>query len=279
MSDDNTQTLRNFYLFWKWEYIKRCDVTKLYCRGFFSEKAKAVTCAKDLYMGFRKLTGEGTSIKEILNAGLEYRTYELDIFKFTILESRVNYYFDKDATKILNSIMDKQLIYIYPNVDLGYNAAMPLTELIEDFSIFENTTDWELHRVTQEDITKKINEWGYLVLIDNNADIDVVVDEIKKIHLGSDKEQLNSHINKLLKGICLENSNEPRAVGLWMWDYITEKYGPGKPPHGKIAEARRELEKNFDISKLGYADSRPETIENKYRRTCECIEACEVLPF
>jgi hypothetical protein len=64
-----------------------------------------------------------------------------------------------------------------------------------------------------------------------------------------------------------------------MWDYLTERFGQGKPPHGKIAEARRELEKKFDISKLGYAGSRPETIEGHYRKTRECINAREVLPF
>lgn len=275
---DNNKILRDFYLFWRWEYVKRCDISNLYHQGFFADKSKRVSCAKDLFLGFSELTGGG-SLTEILKSGIKYRTYSLDIFKFTIRESQVGMFFGMDSNEILSNTIDKTVKYVYPAVDFGYNAAMPFREVVEDFQILENTTDWELHMVTQEDITERIHNLGYLVLIDKNADIDTLLGEIKKIHLGEEFHQIDSHINNTLKGICLDSANDPRAIGLWMWDYLNEKYGPGKPPHGKIAEARREMAKRFELSKLCYSDLDPDVIAAKYRGTCKCINAHEVLPF
>lgn len=279
MPNDDKKILRDFYLFWRWEYVKRCDIKELQGIGVQAHKLPRTTNAKDLYFGLKELVGQGNSLSDLLTKGINHRVYDLDIFKFSVQESQVDYYFGNSSTDIINSIIKKQMLYHYPNADMGYSAAMPLHELIEDIQIFQNTPDWETHMVTQEDVTKEVSDLGYLVLINPKAEIDVLIDEIRKIHLGSDKHQLDSHINSILKSICLENANEPRAVGLWMWDFITERYGPGKPPHGKIAEARRELEKNFDLSQLGYAESRPETIEGHYRKTRECIKVREVLPF
>lgn len=71
----------------------------------------------------------------------------------------------------------------------------------------------------------------------------------------------------------------PRAVGLWIWDYLTNKHGRESLPRGALTEAVKELKNRFNIKTIGYADSSPKVLEDKYRGTCQCIEACEVIPF
>lgn len=77
----------------------------------------------------------------------------------------------------------------------------------------------------------------------------------------------------------LKTNDVPRAIGLWIWDYLEDKYGQQKLPRGAIAESVEALKSQFDITKLGYARSAQKCLEDRYRVTCKCIELCEVLPF
>lgn len=275
MSDNENKKLRDFYLFWRWEYVKRCDIKKLHVSGIQAHKLQKVSRAKDLYFGLKELTGGGNSILD----GVVHRFYELDIYNFDIAEDSVDYFFNTDSGKVLDNVIDGKIDYIYPRIELDHKAAMPLDKVASDFKIITNDTDWNLHEVTQVDVTESIEKLGYLVLINRNADIETLIDEIKRIHIGSDECQLLRHINKTLKGLYIESANGPRAVGLWLWDYIAGEYGNGKPPRGAITKAVNELRKQFDLTNIRYADSNQKVLEDKYRGTCRCIEAREVLPF
>lgn len=79
------------------------------------------------------------------------------------------------------------------------------------------------------------------------------------------------------KGVSFDyQANEPRAVGLWLWDYVHGKYG-GKGKRGAISEAVREFCGSFDLDALGYAMSEMSVFQKLYRKTGECIEKAEVL--
>lgn len=81
------------------------------------------------------------------------------------------------------------------------------------------------------------------------------------------------------RGRGFDLDDTPRAIGLWLWDYITSEYGEDKPPHKAYAEAMRIFKQKFDCEKLGYAATESGTYRNWYHRTAACIEACDVLSF
>lgn len=65
---------------------------------------------------------------------------------------------------------------------------------------------------------------------------------------------------------------EPRAAGLWLWDYIKNNNVP-------LAKAYRAFKESCPLHQLGYAASEVDTFRNIYRSTKSCIESCEVIPF
>ncbi len=84
---------------------------------------------------------------------------------------------------------------------------------------------------------------------------------------------------KINEDASFKLDDTPRAIGLWLWDYITNQYGESKPPHKAYAEARRVFKEKFDYVKLGYQETESGTYRNWYHRTAACIEACDVLSF
>lgn len=79
-------------------------------------------------------------------------------------------------------------------------------------------------------------------------------------------------------GLGFALNHNPRAVGLWLWDYIQKRYGQHEDlPHGAKAEARKAFKSRFDAGKLGYSDSDPRVFDRLYTRTNECIQKPEVL--
>lgn len=85
---------------------------------------------------------------------------------------------------------------------------------------------------------------------------------------------------KKYHGLGFAINHNPRAVGLWLWNYIQIRYGRHVDlPHGAKSEARKALKSRFDVGKLGYSDSEPRVFDRLYARTNECIQKSEVLPM
>lgn len=67
-------------------------------------------------------------------------------------------------------------------------------------------------------------------------------------------------------------SDEQRAIGLWLWDYI-------KANACTQNKAIQQLNNTFDLSLLGYAGTDYRTFKKWEKWTRACIEAADVLPF
>jgi len=95
------------------------------------------------------------------------------------------------------------------------------------------------------------------------------------------KDLICYKIKKMIqdRGRGFDLDDTPRAIGLWLWDYITNQYRECKPPHRAYADAMRAFKEKFDCEKLGYAATESGTYRNWYHRTAACIEACDVLSF
>ena len=76
-----------------------------------------------------------------------------------------------------------------------------------------------------------------------------------------------------------QSSNNSRALGLWLWDYIELTGDHSK--RGILAEAIRAMKQKIgkEVITLGYSASEGRVFRNFYLKTKECIERCEVLSF
>lgn len=70
-----------------------------------------------------------------------------------------------------------------------------------------------------------------------------------------------------------------RAIGLWLWDYGQKNSEDRK--EGTVAAAIRAMKIHLgpEVEALGFAASEENVFRRFYRKTAECIDACEVLPF
>lgn len=80
-------------------------------------------------------------------------------------------------------------------------------------------------------------------------------------------------------GLNARQAADPsRAVGLWLWDYVQGHGGKG---NCGVATSIRAMKEHLgpEIKALGFEDTEQNVFRRFYRKTAECIIACEVLPF
>lgn len=99
---------------------------------------------------------------------------------------------------------------------------------------------------------------------ENGLDLEFNLLEIEKIGI-----QKNPQIPTQI------GTDNPRAIGLWLWDYIHNDESPN--PGATQIEAINSLKANYDVAKLGYATTEESVFRKWYRNTAKCIEAAEVL--
>ena len=136
----------------------------------------------------------------------------------------------------------------------GYDALVAI-----DFDRPISEIQFQIENVKKEfEIYREIERGG------NSFPTDFKTIEIEKIGI-----QKNPNIQFKI------GTDNPRAIGIWLWDYIQNSKNPGK--RGMKSEAIRELKKVFDLAKLGYAETDSRTFQNYLDSTSKCIEAAEVL--
>jgi len=82
-----------------------------------------------------------------------------------------------------------------------------------------------------------------------------------------------------LEDISFEVDHVPRAVGVWIWDYVDSKWGVHPPAKqtGFLAEAADALKSISPEVNKRYGASGHQTFSKLYKRTADCINSVKVL--
>lgn len=134
-------------------------------------------------------------------------------------------------------------------------------------------------------VKKRLKNNKLHIVVDLSKPVSEILVDFKIVITQPHGDQLNEddflslHREKYSDKLRGDISPIPRAIGVWIWDYLVKKHNHLSLPHGALTEAIDELKKRFDLNKLGYGKSQQKVLEDKYRGTCRCIEFCEVLPF
>lgn len=123
------------------------------------------------------------------------------------------------------------------------------------------------------------------LVIDFNLPLDIILCQIQAIYelihgaQGPATEHAIRMIVKSHRGLSLFDE-EPRIIGLWLWDYV-QVHG-GKTRRGVVQEAVNAVRKRLEGMSGAlnrYADSEDRVFQNLRHRTGTCITHCNVLPF
>lgn len=152
---------------------------------------------------------------------------------------------------------------------------------------FAETHNCEIISDDSEHVTVKISKRANIKLIASeiefmmyifsrtrvmeNGERQVCIDE-EFLHLSNSLARMNISCNAKIS--FNEKHWGSRALGLWLWDYVKE-HG------GTIIGAIRALKEQLgpEVDELGFSISEDNVFRRFYRKTAECIDACEVLPF
>ncbi|WP_156955696.1 hypothetical protein [Solidesulfovibrio alcoholivorans] len=252
--------INDFYFFWKWEYTKRNE-------RFRDTINLSIEMAEEL----QQCQGE-----MVYSAG-DFLCNHISLQNGAI---------HKSSDDILNDTMSGRLAYKYPT---------PLPSEIKMKYVHENADTLEAIKAMpgMADLTdRKIRKLGYLCLIDFARPFNDIVDDIRKLHnrLEYVESVFDSRIFSNLPMSSIKEEGEfsrlpsvdrdlPRAVGVWLWDYVALKkirwenkaraWPAFRQKFQNPRQPSRFIEKYNTDSQLG------ELLE----RTRQCIEEVKVLPM
>jgi hypothetical protein len=284
-----------FYRFWAWEYTKRnpefqtiVDITneaEVYFRG---------AGIPEFSMDAHILSDPDAIVVFEPHAGREFTVEERQLFEKAFLEKMKTRY---DFGFEINGPL--------PHINYSSDQILGLLEngkeLIRPKQARERSEGARLLR--QREIKKGIKVlydsgfpiFGYDALV--AIDFDRPISEIQA-QIGNVKEEFELYrkIENDEKGIQLNiktveiekigiqkdpsiqfkiGTDNSRAIGIWLWDFIQNSENPKK--RGIISKAIRELRERFDIGSLGYGESESRVFRNILAKTKKCIINAEVL--
>ncbi len=315
---DHTENMILFYEFWRWQYTKRNsrivsaintveEKSKTLCSlGLVDDPGYAVFALKRLqpdYVG-RNIP----SLVRVLRRPTEKEIQILnEIDSLYSIVQKEGYSSDDilgsmpDSTEIINNVANKGTITNLVPDDIRRNDSSCVS------CVGKMTTDNEIKHST---LCNKDGASVYVFYVDINApDESIASDIIRDVRfyrchdagkfkpgwscpeMCAQYESCSSRSISLtlsgLRATYLARSGvafnpdkpAPRAVGLWLWDYAQKHREDRK--EGTVAAAIRALKKQLgpEINALGFAASEENVFRRFYRKTAECIDACEVLPF
>nr|WP_287413239.1 hypothetical protein [Pseudodesulfovibrio sp.] len=284
-----------FYRFWAWEYTKRNP-----------EFRKMIAIIKGAESYFKGLGLSGftmdahvltdTDAIQVFRSrvGRDFTESERELFKEAFLErkkARYKFGFDRKGPLPHTNYLSEQVLELLQNGD----------KLIRPTQARERSEGSRL--VQQREIQhgfkvlydRGFPVFGYDVLV--AIDFDRPIEEIKfqmenikeefelyrKIENAEKDIQLNIKTEEIEKIGIQKNPNikfntgtdNSRAIGIWLCDYIQNADNPKK--RGIISEAIRALRERFDLGSLGYGESESRVFRNIHAKTQRCIDAAEVL--
>jgi len=145
----------------------------------------------------------------------------------------------------------------------------------------------------------RLNKYEALVKIDYSLPFGLLVEALKREHdyyhgsselvqfinvgilSNSDRIKLERMNVSSVEGVSFEVDHTPRAVGLWVWDFVESRWGVHPPSRqtGFLSEAMKIVRSISPTANARYGASMHQTFSKLYNRTRACIEAVKVLTF
>lgn len=172
-------------------------------------------------------------------------------------------------------------VFEYKCIAMSHRAAISVFPIGEHRK-YEHTFEWV--QIHEDELNERTPGYEACV-IDFNCDLSVICKEIKLLKIrmerhysevGNGVEYFNAAEHFLCSGLISCSVNVPRIVGLWLWDKV---YGYDIGGRIHIRAAIKELCHQFDMSKLGLENTEEADFRFYLRKTKECIDDWEVLPF
>lgn len=291
-----------FWNYWRWQYLSR---NKRYRKDYMKFSTKRVKlCKETLCRRFGKNSISEDVLKTVvsmLNDNVS-RLFQISDF----LKNKFDLSKTYAATEILSpiSILEDEMIedfmdtYRYQPVDPGANTDsesilldVQAGKLDKDIYLpdqmphcfhFQHIDDAHLlyEICLNKSIEQIIAEIQYIYNASKNKTYDQELSPDERWKLLNDADSIYYEIAKqrlLMQGLSFDVKDEPRAIGLWLWDNISQEYGENDPPHKAYSMAISSMKEKFDIDSLGYSRSENGVFRNMLHRTSACIKEFEVL--
>lgn len=293
--ENDTRQYVEFYRFWAWEYTAR--------NPDFVEIVNVVKEAEAYFQGIgidnfsmaaRGLTDPDSIVAFEMHVGREFTIEERQLFKkalFAMMRARLHFGFEINGPYQEKGITSDQILKLLENGEELFRPKSP-RERSEGARLVRQCEFQNGFKVLY-DGPYPIFGYDALVAIDFDrpiSEIQFQIENVKKefeiyreIERGGNSFFTDFQTVEFEKIGIQKNPNiqfkigtdNPRAIGIWLWDYIQRSGDPTR--RGIKIEAIRELKKTFDVAKLGYAETDSRTFQNYLDSTIKCIEAAEVL--
>lgn len=243
----NMKILKNleFYWFWKWEYLRRKE--GIYNVVLHEEESGSGEIIRVSAPGYVMTSTE--ILKFILavetlpaKSSEEVETEEEEVLPAMGLEEAEAIFGASGAVKLMSWSRPKKV-----QVEIDFEN--PLRQVLAEIGALQG---WVEDQPPEGETYIDLNDRG------------------RAFRYEAAWERLPTKIKRVVE----KRNHTPRAVGLWLYDYIKDKYGDDFP-RGGIAEAIRALRETFDLKSYTASDS--ETHRNQYKKTIKCITTAEVL--
>nr|WP_321514460.1 hypothetical protein [uncultured Pseudodesulfovibrio sp.] len=297
LSPDEIETLNyvGFYRFWSWEYTRRnpefFEMQKLFLgtQTHFRELGFPPFMTDGDAFVDHELFSEQVTIKSKKKVALEYERF--NILYSSYLTARHRFGFKISGPRSNRTYSASEMLSAIENDE-------PLSrpnEPRERSEVIRFVAECEVENGIKSLDYEGFPIFGYDALV--AIDFDRPISEIQAQIRNTKKElEMYKEIRKDENGLDLEfnmleiekigiqknskiptqiGTDNPRAIGLWLWDYI---HSDESPNFGATQiEAINSLKEHYDVAKLGYAATEESVFRKWYRNTVKCIDAAEVL--
>lgn len=291
--EKNKIEFTKFIIFWNWEYAMRNDKHINDYNKILNGESINTTNSETLPNNKSKrgvIQGLPSSKFRRQIGELEYSLAQTELWR-QASDGRATCSFYQGAEHILNFIINKKFIYRTPRCFMHKKPIKRILSFggIEKLPVLDEIPEQHKRKILKY-ISSMREKKQDIIYIDFSANINTIVESIKLhydilhesksltslIDYRYEQAKTATSLSKLPKN---EDKNLPRAVGLWMWDYIKEKQIQWKN-RGRAITAYNEKynnAKNKDLYINKYMDRAQ--LEKLLAATNRCIQEMKVLPL
>ena len=283
-----------FYRFWAWEYTKRnhesCEIVSTSNEAERHFRKIGIT---NFSMKARGLTDPDSIVVFEHFSGREFTEDERALFKRAFIgrmRARLHFGFEVEGPMPHREYSSEDLLELLQKGEVPLRPGEP-RERSEGARLIRQREFQEGIKVLYDG---RFPIFGYdaLVAIDFDrpiSEIQFQIENVKKeFEIYREIENGGNSFPTDFKTVGIEKigiqknpkinfntgTDNSRAIGIWLWDYVQNSENLER--RGVVAKAIRDLRSNFDLPKLGYSISEDSVFRNWLRKTSSCIEAAEV---